>query len=904
MSRQLGGHTISTEIAPYEEPSEEETQTAPTDTSFVDEREFGVSPPEETSAKAPGFFTRMIGDILDDGGPTGLQLFLILAGSVGIVLLAALSARAPGIIGVAGMVLLAGLFIVTILLLLALASGILPLSKTMPSGAAETSNSMARRIAFDMLDQSEVPCLLAGRNGNGLYANDAYRQTFDVAAEDVVPLEDLFASDPELQAALYRLSKAAGLGLRASEEVRVTGACVEAFKDKTIGSRWLRIEIRPVGSEGATYLWETIDVTEDRTQGDYDSLPEEDSFSALNALPVGVFVVSDEGEFSFANRALMAWLQVGDLEDLRLSQFVTDEVQAERIAGGGALLEDEVEEGWIVEFDVAGETLDFRLIPADPGLIPPDVHGSAYLVTKAHEVALAHMALPAPVEISASSQELTTFLDDAPIGIVTVAKGGTVLSANQSFRAVSAVPALPGDPFVSSIQEEDRSSVEALLEAVLSGGGKPAPLEVHLAGSDGRSGQLIASHIEDAALFGNAQAAAILYFIDTTDQRALELQFTQSQKMQAVGQLAGGVAHDFNNVLTAIIGYCDLLLANHKVGDPSFADLNQIKQNANRAANLVRQLLAFSRRQTMVPRVLQLSNAIAETEMLLKRLLGEKINFVQNQQRELGLVKVDQGQLEQVVVNLAVNARDAMKDGGTLTLTTYNVDESEVEALGHSVMPSAEYVCLEISDTGHGIAKENLGNIFEPFFTTKDVGQGTGLGLSTVYGIVKQTGGFIFPESEEGKGTTFKIYLPRHPDEELPVAIGAGKPELKDLSGEGTVLLVEDEDAVRTFAARALSTRGYRVLEASNGEMGLEIVAEEEGKIDIMVSDVVMPNMDGPTMAKRVKELYPDIKVIFISGYTEDAFEDDLDRPEDFEFLPKPFSLKQLASKVKEVLNR
>lgn len=559
-------------------------------------------------------------------------------------------------------------------------------------------------------------------------------------------------------------------------------------------------------------------------------------------------------------------------------------------------------------FELQGErVLDLRLLPADPDLLPDEAgEGAAYIVTLPREMPVAQEAIAPPkvVRTSTALPQLSDFFDDAPIGVVTVTSGGTLLSANQSFRAMSSVPALPGDPFSSSITDDDRAKVSALLETALSDDGTPAPFDVRLAGEDMRSGQLFINAIEDPALFGSEQAAAILYFIDTTEQRALELQFTQSQKMQAVGQLAGGVAHDFNNVLTAIIGYCDLLLAQHKVGDPSFADLNQIKQNANRAANLVRQLLAFSRRQTLVPKVLQLSNAIAETEMLLKRLLGETIHFVQNQQRELGLVKVDHGQLEQVVINLAVNARDAMKDGGTLTLTTYNVSPDEAEALGHSIMPPADYVCLEVSDTGHGISKEHLGNIFEPFYTTKGVGEGTGLGLSTVYGIIKQTGGFIFPESHEGEGTTFRIYLPRVADDELPIEEEAEKSELKDLSGEGTVLLVEDEDAVRAFAARALATRGYKVLEASNGEMGLEVVMEEEGKIDIMVSDVVMPHMDGPTMAKRVKERYPDIKVVFISGYTEDAFEDDIDRPEDFTFLPKPFSLKELASKVKEVMTR
>ncbi|TNE58457.1 MAG: response regulator [Alphaproteobacteria bacterium] len=849
---------------------------------------------------------RFMQPLLEEGGPAASQVVMIILAAVGVVLLAALAARAPGILGVAGMVLLTGLIIVPFLLLLALARGLLPSAK-LHVAQSDSPVATARRLAFDLLDRSLVPCLLTGREGNGLYANEAFRSYFKVKGKEAPGLEVLFAQDEDMQAVLYRLSRCAVQGERGSEQVLIQGASLNALRDRAEGSRWLEIEIRPVEAEGEHFLWEVYDITDDKTEEALQEAPPDERVVALDALPVGLFAVDNEGRIRFANQTFREWLSLGDGAAVELEALISDPVTAERLKSGADLTEAELDEGWIVAFDLSGdEVLDLRLLPATDQLLPEDAAGAhAYLVTLPREIGVSDV-LPAPVAAwdGDGPPMLSDLVDDAPIGVVTVSADGVVLSSNPAFRDMAAAPALPGDPLQASLAPVDRSRVAALLTAALEDETKPKPLDIQLAGENGRSCQLFINRIENRALFGSAQAAAILYFIDTTDQRALELQFTQSQKMQAVGQLAGGVAHDFNNVLTAIIGYCDLLLAQHKVGDPSFADLNQIKQNANRAANLVRQLLAFSRRQTLVPRVLQLSNAIAETEMLLKRLLGEKIEFVQNQQRDLGLVKVDQGQLEQVVVNLAVNARDAMGDGGTLTISTYNVSEEDVAKLGHAMMPPADYVCLEVTDTGCGIAKENLANIFEPFFTTKGVGQGTGLGLSTVYGIIKQTGGFIFPESEEGVGTTFKIYLPRHPDEELPTEAGAGKSEMKDLSGEGTVLLVEDEDAVRAFAARALSTRGYRVLEASNGEMGLEIVEEEEGNIDIMVSDVVMPTMDGPTMAKKVKEKYPGIKVIFISGYTEDAFEDDLDRPEDFTFLPKPFSLKELATKVKEVLAR
>jgi two-component system cell cycle sensor histidine kinase/response regulator CckA len=444
--------------------------------------------------------------------------------------------------------------------------------------------------------------------------------------------------------------------------------------------------------------------------------------------------------------------------------------------------------------------------------------------------------------------------------------------------------------------------VSGKLADVASGRPLPAPVEVRLQGPRDRSASLFVSRL--GADPGN-EGGLILHFIDTTEQKSLEAQFAQSQKMQAVGQLAGGVAHDFNNLLTAMIGFCDLLLLRFRPGDPSFADIMQIKQNANRAANLVRQLLAFSRQQTLQPRILNITDVLVELSHLLRRLIGENIELKVVHGRDLGLVKVDQGQLEQVIINLAVNARDAMPGGGTLKIRTDNLANEFALRRGHEVMPPGDYVQIEVTDTGIGIPKENLARIFEPFFSTKEVGSGTGLGLSTVYGIVKQTGGFVFVDSEPSQGAAFSIYLPRHKGEEGTSQVRSDLVEAqtqRDLTGAGTVLLVEDEDPVRMFSARALKNKGYRVIEAKSGEAALEIIVKGEEKVDLLITDVVMPRMDGPGLIKEVRELHPDMKVIFISGYTEDAFRKRLGHDTDMHFLPKPFTLKQLAGKVKEVM--
>ncbi len=358
--------------------------------------------------------------------------------------------------------------------------------------------------------------------------------------------------------------------------------------------------------------------------------------------------------------------------------------------------------------------------------------------------------------------------------------------------------------------------------------------------------------------------------------------------------------------MTAIIGYSDLLLINNRPTDPSFNDIMQIKHNANRAAGLVRQLLAFSRRQTLRPEVLRLGDVLNDLQVLLSRLLGSGVELAVEINRDLWLVKADLNQFEQVVINLAVNARDAMPEGGSLTVGADNLTLSAPQGSGAAQIPAGDFVVISVKDTGTGMSPETMEKIFDPFFTTKEVGKGTGLGLSTVYGIVKQTGGHIEAESVLGEGTTFRIYLPRHvplPEEATPKA-GQAPAKAKDLTGSGTILLVEDEESVRIYAARALASRGYTVFEADTGQAALDLMDEHADEIDLVVSDVVMPEMDGPTLMKELRSRNPKLKIIFVSGYAEDAFKRNLDDEEaEFHFLSKPFDLRELAAKVKDVMS-
>jgi len=653
------------------------------------------------------------------------------------------------------------------------------------------------------------------------------------------------------------------LAMRNSAES--SGAVAQDFGTQDPPDRCVSVGVHRLGD--GRFVWRLRDVSAMRNaqkafQAEADRLRRQ-----VDALPVGLYACDRDGRLWFANETFAHWvgkeaaaLRTGDLR-------LTDVVEVEDVEGGRTLRPRDAE--------------PVTLSTAEA----PLAHDGEQLTCG---VAWAKGRGPLPLR--------KAIFENAPVGLVVTDQDLVIQDSNALFRRLINHGAPTGHSIFDFVDADARHRLESLTRDPAS-----APIEVQLA----REEQTVASVFAAPASGAEADGGFVFHLIDVSEQKRLEIQFAQGQKMQAVGQLAGGIAHDFNNLLTAMIGFCDLLLQHHKAGDQSFADAMQIKQNANRVAGLVRQLLAFSRQQTMKPRVLNVTDVLAELSNLLRRLLGEKIELKMQHDRDLGLVMGDIGQMEQVIINLAVNARDAMSDDGTLSIVTSNVTFSEPHEERGEVMPPGDYVCIEVSDTGMGIPADVIDHLFEPFFTTKEVGAGTGLGLSTVYGIVRQSGGYVFARSEgEGKGATFAIYLKRHEGAAVADQTAAVGEDAGDLTGGGHVLLVEDEDPVRLFSARALRSKGYQVVEARTGEAALEILGGGEENFDLLVTDMMMPKVDGATLIKEARKTMPTLPVICISGYTQESVAKEVEALPAVYFLPKPFSLKQLAAKVKEAMQK
>lgn len=498
-------------------------------------------------------------------------------------------------------------------------------------------------------------------------------------------------------------------------------------------------------------------------------------------------------------------------------------------------------------------------------------------------------ALPGPATIDG--------IEDLPVALMRLSPQGAVLMANRQAREMlrfDAGEAVSASDLVEGLGRSVRDWIGDVAAGRLPG--KPEVLRLSRVEED------VFVQIALRALGPGPQDGLIAVLSDATAMKTLEAQFVQSQKMQAIGQLAGGVAHDFNNLLTAISGHCDLLLLRRDPTDPDYGDLAQIHQNANRAAALVGQLLAFSRKQTLKPERILLADVLTDVTHLLKRLVGEKVRLALQPAENIAPIRADRRQLEQVLMNLVVNARDAMPGGGTIRIEAETCHLSEDMRRNRAVVPAGDYALIRVADDGSGIDPDVIDKIFEPFFTTKRPGEGTGLGLSTAYGIVKQSGGFIFVDSASGQGTVFSLYFPLHDGPDAPAPV-IQSPRAPVGTGHGVVLLVEDEAPVRAFAARALRLRGYTVIEAETAEAALDILSDPAVSVDCFVTDVIMPGLDGPTWVREALKGRPGVRVVFVSGYAEESFADvQADIPHSV-FLPKPFSLDDLTRTVHNQLH-
>ncbi|MFP4518990.1 MAG: ATP-binding protein [Oceanicaulis sp.] len=802
--------------------------------------------------------------------------------------LMALTAAAVAILagagaGWQGVVLLSGIAACALLLMYALAAGEAA-GKALGEGAAPPAPSGFAHAALEALSD---PVLVTAKGGRPVWANAAYRSLVRTGLGGARPMaaapapERLFTG--AASGAVYRLTRAAGAGERASETLGPLSLEGE-------GAAVYRAEVGPMAGGGALWRFQVA-------REEDGSLSEAAPDWAEHA-PVGLFLADAEGRVLAANATLRSWIGAASDQALKLKDFLAGDAAAAVSRSRGS---------------DAAVRLDARMV-AREGVESPVVLSITWSDEKparARGVVYGLSATGAPPGLAQIAEKTgakpgRTFDDmfaTAPFGVARLDAADPGLAmvedANPALVQLTGGAAVPGAKFADLFDAED--GLQAAFDRALSGSGEPG--EARLKGEDGQP-----VHLFLAPARGGKRAA---YIVDISAWKALETQVAQAGKMQAVGQLASGVAHDFNNMLTAIRLNVGELLNRHPVGDPSYQDLQQINSTVTRQAGLVRKLLAFSRKQTFRMTVFDISDVLSDCSVMLGQILEETVKLDIRHGRDLPLIRADRNQIDNILVNLATNARDAMKGqgGGVLTITTEAVDADAVRRAGAPNPADGGWAAIHVSDTGHGMDEETRKKIFEPFFTTKDTGEGTGLGLATVYGVVKQSGGYLFVDSEVGEGTTFSIYLPGHtPSESETAEIEAeavaktAEPKPADLAGHGRILLVEDEDAVRAIAAKTLVRRGYEVVEACDGEEALEILEDNPESFDLLISDVVMPGLDGPSLLKKGRKYLGAARVVFISGYAEEEFSDTLSSDLDISFLPKPFDIQQLAERVKQEL--
>ncbi len=812
---------------------------------------------------------------------------ILLWGAAGLAVFAVFVALAlPEQSGPAAFVLTFGIAAVLFVVLYAMAAGHLALRQFGPGRAGPKA-----LFAADALNVMPEPVLVTGRHGEPVFANPAYQALTQIVGEmgqstRPAPFERLVGAHPGLSAIAFRLARAARSGQPAFERL-------PAYEGEK-GMCEFDVHVHPLPAGGA--LWRIVDRA---NTGPKDAVAPilQSGLTLLDEAPIGFFSADRKGRVSYMNETLRGWLGVdGDMAPPSVQTFAPK--SAKRLLnskGNGS-----------TRLDVQLKTRDGIETPSVIVSSWPegqkDAHSRSVVFGGGRGQAPIGVAQCSSAMVHSVGHTLDEMFIAAPFGVarLDVADPGIAIieDANPAFLEMTQGKATPGSSFLA-LFADDSVGRDKLLALDDTGGG---PFDLSLGSEDAK-----AVHTYIAP---DRAGRSIAYVIDMSSWKEMETDLFQAQKMQAVGQLAGGVAHDLNNVLTAIRMNCDNLLSHHMVGDPSYPGLQKINEDGLRAAALVDNLLTFSRKKTVRLVPLNLSTMLTDFSYMLRRILHESVPLDVVHGRDLPIVRADKGQIEMAVMNLATNARDAMleKGGGTLTVRTSRQDTIPAPVLGDTPPPDGAWALIEVIDTGTGMDEKILKKVFEPFFTTKEVGKGTGLGLATVHGIIKQSGGFLHPISVPGEGTTFQIWLPEcldpvETDTSDAEASRAKERKPKDLAGRGRILFVEDEDSVRTIAVKILANRGYDVLEAADGEEALELARENAGKIDLMISDVVMPGMDGPRLLKEARPYLKDARIVFISGFAQEEFSDTLSQDAEISFLPKPFSLKQLAEKVKEELS-
>ncbi|MEM6947157.1 MAG: response regulator [Pseudomonadota bacterium] len=740
---------------------------------------------------------------------------------------------------------------------------------------------------FQWIEALDEAVLISDRSGTPIAANTAYDALAGLAlthldGQEAVSVDRLFNASPAVSAPVFRLGKAA----RSGEARREILPPVTLGRDGVPAQ--FEVGVSPLPRGRCLWRLRRIAGSEEATgAADLRSLYVEDA-------PMGFFAARPDGNLTYANGWLRELLGLPEqIREVRIDDIMRPEFVK--------LLSRDRKTGQPGRADIMVRGRDGVEVPVQAITTwsgrGASSHGRTVLLPNAQTYAGAEARPPRP-------DGSDPMFDDAPFGAVRLngdsVETAVILDSNRALMGLTEGRAMPGARFADLFAAEDRP--EGLGDKLLEAIDKPMPLKLE--------GPAPLRHVSVFVTLDSQGRPSVAYVIDMTEQKELELRLAQGEKMQAIGQLAGGVAHDFNNVLTGIMLNTDTLVTRHPVGDPSFENLKSIHEFAVRARDLVRMLLAYARQQTFKSEVLNVTDFLGEFSILLGQILDERITLEVKHGRDLPAIRADKNQIETAIINLSANARDAMLadgSGGTLAIRTSTSTGKEAHALGFNYVEDGEYLLIEVEDAGCGMAPDVMDKIFQPFFTTKEVGVGTGLGLSTVYGIIKQSGGFIFPKSEIGKGTTFYIYLPALAADELPAEETAAveaqvSPRPVDMSGRGRILLVEDEDGVRGIAAQLLESRGYEVEQACDGEEAMEMLTEAPESFDLIISDVVMPGMDGPTLIREARDLLGDARVIFISGYAERDVAGQIDEDRHVSFLPKPFTVKILAERVKSEL--